>query len=100
VIEAGRLVKEKSRLLHRRVSINGYLDGPRCRRFAVADFGDTAQHRRVEIACPALLANADGDVFKDNKPALVLQRLAIDSPLADGAIAVFAGEVIHAGHLF
>jgi hypothetical protein len=83
----------------RGISIDGNCNCPRRRRCAATDLGDPAKDRCVKIACAALLTNADGHVFEDDKTTLMPQRFVCHAALTHGAVTVFAGKVVHAQQL-
>ena len=79
--------------------IKGDFECPLRRDCTTSDLRDAAEDRGVEISRATDIANADGDIFEDDKASLVPQRLSIDSPLADGSGTVLARKIIHVRRL-
>jgi hypothetical protein len=62
---------------------------------AVDDVMHGVKNIGAVIPCPACVADADDDVFKDDESFLVLEGLALDPLGTDGAVAVFAAITVH-----
>jgi hypothetical protein len=83
------------RLGSRRVGFHRYLKGSKRRSRTATNFCYATQHAGMEVSSATTIADADWDIFKDDKPAFMANRLALDKSSVNFARAVLASKIVH-----